>query len=254
MSGNRRFIAWVLAICLPSIAFVVATNTVSGTWERVRTQPKKRTLRVTGAATMRIVSDLIEWDAQVMTTASGQSESAQALAAQIAKVSKYLADKGISESEIRASSVHSSEIIERRYVTEGERSFNQQIPKGWSTKQTISVRSNNIELVERVSREVTELLAEGIAVSSSPPLYHYTKLDELKIDMLAKASENARIRAENIVDSGGGGKGKLGDLWNADMGVININPANSSATSWEGNNDKTSYEKDIITIVHLTSM
>lgn len=250
MSGNRRFIAWILAICLPSVAVVVATNTVAGTWERVRTQPKKRTLRVTGAATMRIVSDLIEWDAQVMTTATGQSESAQALATQIAKVSKYLKDKGISEDDVRVSSVHSREIIESRYVTEGERSFNQQVPKGWSTKQTISVRSTNIELVERVSREVTELLAEGIAVSSSPPLYHYTKLDELKIDMLAKASENARVRAENIVNSGGGGK--LGDLWNADMGVININPANSSATSWEGNNDKSSYEKDIITIVHLT--
>lgn len=36
------------------------------------------------------------------------------------------------------------------------------------------------------------------------------------------------------------------------MGVINVNPANSTATSWEGNNDKSSYEKDIITIVHLT--
>jgi len=34
------------------------------------------------------------------------------------------------------------------------------------------------------------------------------------------------------------------------MGVINVNPANSSTTSWEGNNDTTSLEKDIITIIH----
>ena len=33
---------------------------------------------------------------------------------------------------------------------------------------------------------------------------------------------------------------------------ININPANSTATHWQGNNDKTSLEKDVITIVHLT--
>jgi hypothetical protein len=70
--------------------------------------------------------------------------------------------------------------------------------------------------VERVSREVTQLLEQGVPVTSHVPAYHYTKLDELKIDMLAKASENARIRAENIVGSGGGGK--LGKLWNADMG------------------------------------
>jgi hypothetical protein len=36
------------------------------------------------------------------------------------------------------------------------------------------------------------------------------------------------------------------------MGVININPANSTATSWEGNNDTASLEKDIISIVRAT--
>jgi hypothetical protein len=33
------------------------------------------------------------------------------------------------------------------------------------------------------------------------------------------------------------------------MGIININPANSTETSSEGNNDRSSFEKDIITIV-----
>jgi hypothetical protein len=33
------------------------------------------------------------------------------------------------------------------------------------------------------------------------------------------------------------------------MGIININPVNSTATSVEGNNDKSSFEKDIITVV-----
>ena len=34
--------------------------------------------------------------------------------------------------------------------------------------------------------------------------------------------------------------------------VININPANSTQGSWDGNNDTTSLEKDIITIIHAT--
>jgi hypothetical protein len=66
--------------------------------------------------------------------------------------------------------------------------------------------------------------------------------------MLAAAAHDARTRAENIVKSAGGAS--IGDLVDADMGVININPANSSTTSWEGNNDTTSLEKDILTIVH----
>jgi hypothetical protein len=77
-----------------------------------------------------------------------------------------------------------------------------------------------------------------------------TKLGELKIQMLAEASRDARNRAENIVKQAEGAS--LGKLRSADMGVINVNPANSSETSWEGNNDTTSLEKDIITIIHAT--
>jgi hypothetical protein len=36
------------------------------------------------------------------------------------------------------------------------------------------------------------------------------------------------------------------------MGVIDVNPANSTQTSWEGNNDTSSLEKDVLTVVHAT--
>ena len=85
---------------------------------------------------------------------------------------------------------------------------------------------------------------------SEAPRYYYTKLSELKIEMLAEASKDGRTRAERILASAG--NSKLGKLREADMGVININPANSTETSWDGNNDTTSLEKDIITIVHIS--
>ena len=37
--------------------------------------------------------------------------------------------------------------------------------------------------------------------------------------------------------------------WNL---YINVNPANSTDTNWQGNNDTTSLDKDILTIVHIT--
>jgi hypothetical protein len=38
----------------------------------------------------------------------------------------------------------------------------------------------------------------------------------------------------------------------ADMGVINVNAANTTETSWEGHNDTASLEKDILTVVHVS--
>ena len=43
--------------------------------------------------------------------------------------------------------------------------------------------------------------------------------------------------------------GHLGKLVEAKMGVMQINPKGSSATSAEGNNDTTSLEKEITAIV-----
>jgi hypothetical protein len=60
----------------------------------------------------------------------------------------------------------------------------------------LTVDSRDIDKIEKVSREVTELIETGIEFNSSPPSYYYTKLSELKVDLLAKASADARQRAE----------------------------------------------------------
>ncbi len=252
MITNRRFMYWMAAFAAPSLALVFAVHTASSTWERVRTKPKpqKRTLKVTGSATQRIVSDLIEWEASIATRATDRTAAYRSLNQHVATAQTYLQSVGVKQTEVRISAVETHEIIEMEYVGVGADRIRRRVSKGWSATQRISVRSHDIPRVERVSREITKLLEKGVPISSRAPRYHYTKLAEVKVDMLARASANARQRAQKIVQAAGG-KG-VSKLWAADMGVINVNPPNSTQTSWQGNNDKTSLEKDIITIVHLT--
>jgi hypothetical protein len=120
--------------------------------------------------------------------------------------------------------------------------------KGFVTREAIRVHSADIPAVEKASREITSLLEQGVSVTSAAPSYYYTKLGELKIEMLAAAGRDARLRADNILKSAGGASIKR--LRKTNMGIININPANSTETSNEGNNDVSSRDKDIITIVH----
>jgi hypothetical protein len=243
-------VSWLIALVAPAISLVIAVQIATGSWERVKTKPAKRTLQVTGSASQRIVSDLIEWSAVIETENADRTAAYRALREQVTAALAYLRERGITASDIRASSVETSELIEKEYKGTGAERVERSVSKGWSTRQVIQVRSKDIARVEKVSREVTELLEKGIQIASEAPSYHYTKLDEVKVDMLARAAANARERARRIVEAAGGAG--LGALWDADMGVINVNPANATATSWEGNNDKTSLEKDIITIVHLT--
>ena len=231
-------------------AVVVATMLAAGAWERVKTRPPDRTLQVTGSAKKRIVSDLIEWSAAITTTSADRTSAYHALAGHIKTALAYLADQGVKTDEMRVSSAVVKENWDTEYVGAGAERIQRKVFRGFTTSQGVTVRSTDVARVERVSREITQLLEKGVPVSSEQPSYYYTRIGELKIEMLAEAARDARTRAENMLDKAGGGQ--IGKLRTADMGVINLNPANSTATSWEGNNDTTSLEKDIITIVHVT--
>ncbi len=243
---NSRFLA-ALAI---AIAVIAATYIGASRWEHVRNKPKERSLKVTGSAKKRILSDLAEWSATITVVDPDRTAAYRSVHEQMVKTRAFLASKGFKDDQVSASSVVVNELNEMETVGTGEQRVERKVFKGYRVMQSVSIRSTDVPKVERISREVTDLLEQGVNIESSAPAYIYTRLGDLKIEMLASASKDARTRADNIVKSAGGGG--IGKLMGADMGVINVNPANSTETSWEGNNDTSSLEKDIITIVHIT--
>lgn len=243
---NSRFLA---AIAI-AIAVIAATYIGASRWEHVRNKPKERSLKVTGSAKKRILSDLAEWSATITVVDNDRTAAYRSVHEQMVKTRAFLASKGFKDDQVRASSVVVNELNEIETVGTGEQRIERKVFKGYRVMQAVTIRSTDVPKVERISREVTDLLEQGVNIESSAPAYIYTKLGDLKIEMLASASKDARTRADNIVKSAGGAG--IGKLMGADMGVINVNPANSTETSWEGNNDTSSLEKDIITIVHIT--
>jgi hypothetical protein len=237
-----------------SIAIVWSVSITAGTWKSVRVKPELRTIKVVGSAKKRIVSDLIEWEAVLEARAPDRTTAYKLLREQREKAVAFLEGHGIKKPEIQPQSATFQEeftILEEFKVVPGAKEpirLEKKLPKGFVTRETILVRSADVAVVERASREVTSLLEQGVSVSSGAPSYFYTRLGELKVEMLAAAGRDARARADNILKSAGGAEIKR--LRKTNMGIININPANSTETSNEGNNDRSSLEKDIITIVH----
>jgi hypothetical protein len=245
--GSRSGAVGMLVV---SVAFVVATVIAGNTWERTKTRPKGRTIEVTGSAKKRIVSDQIEWNASLETENLDRTVAYRSLAGHVRTALAYLAEQGMKNEEVRVASAVVEEVRQTEFIGSGENRVEREVFKGYKTSQTIAVRSSDVTRVERISREITQLLERGVPIASSQPLYFYTKLGELKIEMLAAAARDARVRATNMLEQTGGAK--LGKLRFADMGVINVNPANSTETSWEGRSDTSSLDKDILTVVHAT--
>ena len=86
--------------------------------------------------------------------------------------------------------------------------------------------------VEKVSRKISDVLDKGIRINMYSPRYYYTKLADLKHEMIKKATEDAKERAEIIATQSGG---ELGALRDARMGVFQITGQYSDEDySWGG--------------------
>ena len=186
-------------------------------------------ISVTGSGSENFTSDLIVWEGQFSRVSPNLEQAYKELNLDKETVRKYLLDKGIKQENIVFNSVQTNEQRENQYQNGN---YVGSIFKGYELVQSVKIESNDVELIESVSREITELLNKGVQFNSTPPRYYYTKIADLKIEMISKATEDARLRAEKIAQNSGG---KLGDLKNANMGVFQITGQNSGEDySWSG--------------------
>jgi hypothetical protein len=112
----------------------------------------------------------------------------------------------------------------------------------------VEIRSTDVDGITRISREATELINQGIALESMAPEYLYTKIQEAKVEMLAAAARDAKLRAEQIAEAT---ESEIGAVRAARMGVLQITPAYSVEVSDYGINDTSSLEKDITAVVSM---
>ncbi len=180
------------------------------------------TISVTGLAETNFASDQIVWTGNYSRKTMDLKSAYAQLKEDESRIRKYLLGKGVTAAELVFSAISIDKEFSTRYDENGRITGNDFT--GYNLKQNVTVDSKDIEKVEKISREVTELIESGIEFNSSSPSYYYTKLSELKIDLLAKASADAKQRAETIAKNSGS---SLGAIKKANMGVFQITGQNS---------------------------
>jgi hypothetical protein len=237
-SSTRVAVAALLAAAVLGSASLLARAAV----EAFRIKHAEKRITVTGSATRRIKSDFVVWRAVVKSQAPDMAQAYKKLAADVPEVVAFVKAHGIEDKQVKVAAA----VIEELHPRDKEGHPMPEITSAFVTMETVEVSSSDIEKVETISREATKLIDKGVYITSEPPLYIYTKLSELKVQMLADASKDARDRAQQIATHAGS---SVTSLIVARMGVMQVNPAYSTEVSSEGNNDKTSLEKDALAIV-----
>lgn len=218
----RYITAIIFAIAIVLAAFFLGNSYVE------RANPEG-VISVTGSGNENFTSDLIVWEGSFSQNNMDLEQAYAALNEDKETVRAYLTEKGIKEENFIFNSVQTIEQTEAQYQNGN---YIGNVFKGYELIQSVKIESTNVEMIENVSREITELLNKGVQFNSTPPRYYYTKLSDLKIEMISKATEDARVRAEKIAEHSGG---NLGELKSADLGVFQITGQNSGEDySWGG--------------------
>lgn len=180
------------------------------------------TIKVTGSAEKDFVSDLIVWKGSYSRKSMDLKSAYAQLKEDENTVRTYLTGKGIQNNEIVFSSVNIIKDFNYKYDANG-RSLGQEF-SGYNLTQNVRIESPEVDKIDKISREATELIEQGIEFTSSEPLFYYTKLTDIKMDLLAKASADGKQRAEIIAKNAGS---SLGKLKNANLGVFQITGKNT---------------------------
>ena len=240
------FFALANIICVAILGYVYLS---------VKHEPK--TLEVKGSAKKGIVSDTVMWSGTITARDPNLIKAYEKLKADADRVAAFAKNAGIAEKEVTFSAISTEKIFQREVIPPTPKGDGTDAKAGptvvqtakvemYVLRQSVSVESREMEKVPTLSRSITSLIQDGVEIESGSPRYVYSKLSELKIDMLAEATKDATLRATQIVSNA---NGSLGKLVEARMGVMQINPKGVTEVSDTGNNDTSSLEKEILAVV-----
>jgi len=225
----------VLSALAISAAVVAGLSILASTWRTTHDVFQK--IAVTGVAQQDFESDRIVWSPSFERTGPQINDVYAQMKADADMVRSYLVSHGVSEKEFVFDAVNIGR--ETRIVQAGNQSREEFV--GYRLTQAVRVESNSIDKVEQISRQISELLKSGMQLTSNSPSYYYSKLAEVKVNLLSRASEEGRERAMTIAKNA---KGELGSLRKADMGIFQITGQNSNEDySWSGAYNTTSRYK-----------
>lgn len=236
-NNNSIGLLWLgLALAL---GLIIASLLLSSALESIKSG--EQTVTVKGYAEKNITSDLGVWNGYVSVRSYDLVSGYAKLQSDITVLSKYLKEKGVHEDMIKLGPV--TNYASYRYTADG-RSTGEL--SHYNLERAITVTSSDVKLIEVLASESTSLIQQGLEINSSLPQFFYTKLNDLKTEMLGRATEDAKDRARVIAEGSGS---KVKSINSATQGVFQITAPNSSEISDWGEFNTSSVEKTIKAVV-----
>ncbi|HPY08646.1 MAG: SIMPL domain-containing protein [Patescibacteria group bacterium] len=220
------------------LSLVIAALLVSGTLLDIK--ELNNVISISGSAKLPVTSDSARWTGNFSRTAfaTNLKSGYEAMKKDEGLVAAYLDEQGFA-GKYEISPVYMYEIYKSDAYA----------PKEYNLTQSIEVKSDDVEKVKNLVKNIEKVIAQGVIFSSNPVEYYYSKLPDVRVSLLPEAIKDAKARAQAIADSSGA---KVDDVKSVAMGVVQVMPLGAIEVSDYGSYDTSSIDKEVMITVKVT--
>ena len=176
----------------------------------------QRTVRGRGLSEQEVKANLITWPIVSKEVGNDLPTLYNTIENTNKIILEFLKSNGIADSEI---SVNAPQVIDMQ----ADRYNNQNVLYRYNVTNVIVVTSSKVDKVQALIKRQTELLQRGIAIVAGDyqyqTVYEYTDLNNVKPEMIADATKNARQAAKKFAEDS---HSKLGKIKTATQGQFSI--------------------------------
>jgi hypothetical protein len=178
-----------------------------------------RYVTVKGVAEREVEADLALWPMQFVVADDDLTRAQVRMRDAAGKVRIFLERNGLRSDEVSLQSLSAADTRANRYG-------GQPAAYRYVVSQTLMVRTDRPQVLFDASQKVSELIENGVVLSSDGPgsggpTYLFTQLNDLKPAMIAEATASARTAAEQFAKDSGS---PLGAIRRANQGLFVIQP------------------------------
>lgn len=203
--------------------FLIGTGITAGGYLAgeglVKSRLGYRVVTVKGLSERQVEANLGFWPVRFMVTGATLEEARGRLEVSEAAVNRFLAEAGFPAADIQVQNIQA----EDRQA--GFNAGQSPLEARFVLTQDMLVKSTDVQKLAKASRKVGDLLRSGVVFTADSynagPSFVFTKVNDLKGEMLSEATKRARDAAEQFAAESGA---KVGAIQNANQGVIEITP------------------------------
>ncbi|BBC74232.1 conserved hypothetical protein [Altererythrobacter sp. B11] len=223
LDGPSATAFWRRPLAAPMLASagILALGMIAGGYllgdGLTRAKEADRSVTVRGLAEREVTADLATWTIAYSATAADLSTAQASVDRDTAAIQAFFAELGFPADALQPTGVNVSTMTQDGVTT-------------YTIRQRMTLRSTDIARAQRAVRRQFDLVRRGVVLEEGSGMaYTFTRLNDIKPEMVAEATKDARAAAEQFAKDSGTG---VGGIKQATQGYFSIDARDGDGGGW----------------------